>query len=102
MGENNTVVSAYIMYRHLQQYCSHPSIGIRMCFRCQPNVNEFQFVKDVVVIVHSEGPYTHGYFLLSLSALDNNRKLIILVFLTPSTSILFSFYHITSIVFNVK
>ena len=26
MGESNTVVSAYIMYRHLQQYCSHPSI----------------------------------------------------------------------------
>ena len=26
MGESNTVVSAYTMYRHLQQYCSHPSI----------------------------------------------------------------------------
>ena len=25
MGESNTVVSAYSMYRHLQQYCSHPS-----------------------------------------------------------------------------
>ena len=24
MGENNTVVSAYTSYRHLQQYCSHP------------------------------------------------------------------------------
>ena len=28
MGESNTVVSAYTMYRHLQQYCSHPSICI--------------------------------------------------------------------------
>ena len=26
MGESNTVASAYTMYRHLQQYCSHPSI----------------------------------------------------------------------------
>ena len=26
MDESNTVVSAYTMYRHLQQYCSHPSI----------------------------------------------------------------------------
>ena len=26
MGESNTVVSAYTLYRHLQQYCSHPSI----------------------------------------------------------------------------
>ena len=25
MGESNTVVSAYTMYRHLQQYCCHPS-----------------------------------------------------------------------------
>ena len=25
MDESNTVVSAYTMYRHLQQYCSHPS-----------------------------------------------------------------------------
>ena len=31
MGESNTVVSAYMLYtlyRHLQQYCSHPSICI--------------------------------------------------------------------------
>ena len=26
MGESNTVVSAYTMYRHLQLYCSHPLI----------------------------------------------------------------------------
>ena len=30
MGENNTVVSAYTMYRHLQQYWPHPSIH-RLC-----------------------------------------------------------------------
>ena len=28
MGESNTVVSAYTMHRHLQQYCSHQSIYI--------------------------------------------------------------------------
>ena len=27
MGESNTVVSAYTTYRHLQQYCSHPTIN---------------------------------------------------------------------------
>ena len=26
MGESNTVVSANTLYRHLQQYCSHPSL----------------------------------------------------------------------------
>ena len=26
MDESNTAVSAYTLYRHLQQYCSHPSI----------------------------------------------------------------------------
>ena len=26
MGDSNTVVSAFTLYRHLQQYCSHPSI----------------------------------------------------------------------------
>ena len=26
MDESNTVVSAYTTYKHLQQYCSHPSI----------------------------------------------------------------------------
>ena len=26
MGKSNTVVSTYTMYRHVQQYCSHPSI----------------------------------------------------------------------------
>ena len=25
IGESSTVVSAYTLYRHLQQYCSHPS-----------------------------------------------------------------------------
>ena len=28
MGESNTVVSAYSMYRHLQHYCSHPLMWI--------------------------------------------------------------------------
>ena len=26
MGESNTVVSAYTLYGHLQQYCSHPLV----------------------------------------------------------------------------
>ena len=28
MGESNTVVSAYTLHKHLQQYCSHP---IELC-----------------------------------------------------------------------
>ena len=32
MGESNTVESAYTLYRHLQQYCSHPSINIFFFF----------------------------------------------------------------------
>ena len=32
MGECNTVVSAYTLYRHLQQYCSHPSIYVELTF----------------------------------------------------------------------
>ena len=35
MGESNTVVSAYTRYRHLQQYCSHPS----KCFQVGPVQN---------------------------------------------------------------
>ena len=26
MGESSTIVSAYKIYRHLQKYCSHPSM----------------------------------------------------------------------------
>ena len=29
MGEYNTILSAYTLYRHLEQYCTHPSI----CFQ---------------------------------------------------------------------
>ena len=28
MGESNTVVSTYTLYRHLQEYCSHLSIRL--------------------------------------------------------------------------
>ena len=38
MGESNTVVSAYTMYRHLQQYCSLPSIYIEIVTRCEKAV----------------------------------------------------------------
>ena len=33
MGESNTVVSVYTMYRYLQQYCSHPSIYTSTCMQ---------------------------------------------------------------------
>ena len=48
MGKSNTVVSAYTMYRHLQQYCSHPSI-------------EIQFIKNVFAYEH----YINGVHILS-------------------------------------
>ena len=37
MGESNTVVSAYTLYRHLQQYCSHPSICAKFLHSCTIN-----------------------------------------------------------------
>ena len=45
MGESNTVVSDYTMYRHLEQYCFHPAIyGLQyakkglldICIKCRP------------------------------------------------------------------
>ena len=30
MGESNTVVSAYTLNRHIQQYCFHPSIYLHL------------------------------------------------------------------------
>ena len=32
MGESNTVVSACMLYKHLQQYCSHQSICQRLTY----------------------------------------------------------------------
>ena len=34
MDEGNIIVSAYTLYRHLQQYCSHPSI-------CRPELHQY-------------------------------------------------------------
>ena len=41
MVESNTVVSAYTLYRHLQQYCSHPSTWLLPFLNPFPN-NKFQ------------------------------------------------------------
>ena len=35
MGESNTVVSAYTLYRHLQQYCCHPLIDTETVTTCE-------------------------------------------------------------------
>ena len=43
MGVSNTVVSAYTLYRHLQQYCSHPSV--------QEHRRTFQYHPYSVVVV---------------------------------------------------
>ena len=42
MGESNTVVSAFTMFRHLQQYCSHISKydkQIEICFEKGENID---------------------------------------------------------------
>ena len=36
MGESNTVVSDYTLYRHLQQYCSHPSLSFHYFTQVSP------------------------------------------------------------------
>ena len=48
MGESNTVVSAYTLYRHLQQYCSRPSIYACLIIL---NVRVFSALMTVVVVV---------------------------------------------------
>ena len=47
MGESNTVVSAYTLYRHLQQYCSHLSKCLSLCLYVCLSVclTDFQTVK---------------------------------------------------------
>ena len=37
MGESSAVVSAYTLYRHSQQYCSHPSIYAQLCIKVDGN-----------------------------------------------------------------
>ena len=41
MVESNTVVSAYMLYRHLQQYCSQPLICVRIT--CKKGKNSFSY-----------------------------------------------------------
>ena len=48
MGESNTVVSAYTLYRHLQQSCSRPSIYACLIIL---NVRVFSALMTVVVVV---------------------------------------------------
>ena len=63
MGENNTLVSAYTLYRQLQQYCSHPSIcsstcasrsGPKFCTFCDAEqydyVRRHMYMKDGMLI----------------------------------------------------
>ena len=38
MDDSNTVVSAYTMYKHLQQCCSHPSQCISLKISCARSV----------------------------------------------------------------
>ena len=46
MGEGNTVVSVCAMYRHLQQYCSHPSIYlVREIENQSKNLSTFKKLK---------------------------------------------------------
>ena len=61
MCESNTVVGAYTTYRHLQQYCSHPSICIFKSRICKENTcfkknrigtNEFGFS---IILVNIRG-----------------------------------------------
>ena len=42
MGDSNTVVSAYTMYRYLQQYCSYPSICTTVAHKIHINMDKQQ------------------------------------------------------------
>ena len=54
MGESNTVVSACTMYRHLQQYCSYPSICIYLSASVL-NLDESE-IKHIKNIRHQQIP----------------------------------------------
>ena len=47
MGESNTVVSAYTLYRHLQQYCSHLSIYV---FQTSSMMWQYFWIRHLLVI----------------------------------------------------
>ena len=46
MGDSNTVVSTYTTYRHLQQYCSHPSnYGLKLSDMLRSFRNSLHFAQ---------------------------------------------------------
>ena len=53
MGESNTVISAYTVYRHLQQYCSPLSICIYIC--------DFSDVNDEGGVVENDSRALYSY-----------------------------------------
>ena len=51
MGESSTIVSAYTMYRHLQQYCSLPSILVVLTFHVFTEQQNFGLDK-IYLLLH--------------------------------------------------
>ena len=52
MSESNIFVSAYTTYRHLQQYCSHPSIYSLKSLLCDHFATLFKKKKKETFFVH--------------------------------------------------
>ena len=56
IGENNTFVSTYTLYMHLQQYCSHPWITDHMHLQFSFFWNSWvQGLRDAIMLVGGEG-----------------------------------------------
>ena len=75
MDESNTVVSAYTLYRHLQWYCSHPSIYVSPIQGCGSEVScpwtlirEHQWSRAL-------NPGTPGYKSYILTLIDTERHI---------------------------
>ena len=77
MGQSNTVVSAYTMYRHLQQYCSHQSIHLAVGQKSIVLRRRLLEIFRVIVSIISVSPIPevktkhgrHGIFSLNVKVL---------------------------------
>ena len=58
MDESNIVVSAYTIYRHLQQYCSHPSNQVDKICVCRPVAVWKELKKKINAACRSDGHRT--------------------------------------------
>ena len=90
MGESNTVVSAYTMYRHLQQYFSYPSISLCV----YPGVFNFFTVFNILEISPFYSLLIKNYLEKKFDVSSKNFHVKILLLFIIHMPILFSIFLI--------